>query len=372
LVDCSACSAIGHWRGMAAEKIFTHRQESKLDAEDSWWWKRTCIACVAKAENLTIEDATLKVLSKPIAHKKARAEQLETAKELVREKIEVLNAEGGSRKMKKELLKSTLEELFSPLAAYILRKQAALELVRQDTQRHDALTERLSKCPDWQSEAAVIAELEALEVDNRYEAFKGEDQAAYLMAASYSDMWTQVRGAGGELVGGISSWYVCLAQTGYTATGGGGWSTCACLRVTPSKDWGTKHANPMATGQAWYCKCNARYRAGWGQLVEIVRLNRRSGQLEYSYVKADVPSWDIEDVRAMHLEDTMKVSSAADLYAQIRRVEPTLTSIIIRDSEQCTKVVDAATWQSIPTFRWVEVFNLAGVMAPAVVAKKGK
>jgi hypothetical protein len=144
------------------------------------------------------------------------------------------------------------------------------------------------------------------------------------------------------------------------------------LRVTPSKDWARKHADPLATRQKYYCACRAAYNASWGQLVEISRLNRATGILERCYVKADVPSWDVEDVRAMHLEESLKPRSAGELYQAVKRVVPAITDVVVRDAEGHTKVVDEAMWNAIPTFRWVEVFNLAGLDPPAAVAGKKK
>jgi hypothetical protein len=372
MVECSVCLAVGHWRGMKAEKVWVRFQEKRDDPEDEFSWKRTCIACVALAEGVGIEQVKEKLFAAPIAHKKARAAQLAEAKERHREEFTVFAAGDGRRSKRelRELLKSTMDELFSPLAKYILRKQAVLEAKHRDVLRHNELTAQLAKCENWEDEKAVLAELESLEIDDGYLAFQGPSQHEHIFAASYSDMWTQIFNKDGALVGGISSWYVCLAMTGYGQAPL--WAPQACLRVTPSKDWKRKHDDPLATKQAWYCQCQSRYKASWGQLVQIARINRQTDQLEYSYVKADVPSWDVEDVRAQYLEETMTVSSAADLYKQIRRVEPTLTSIVVRDHENCTKVVDPATWERIPTFRWCEVFNLVGLDASAVTKGKKK
>ena len=141
---CTVCLLVMHWRQMEAEKVWLHWQHSKDDEEDSWEWKRTCIPCVAKRDGLTEEEAKLKVLSKPMEHKLARGNQLKEAKELDREKIEAMD--GASRSKVRGVLKSTMIELFGPLAKFILRKRAALELVRVDVARHDELVRKRAQC----------------------------------------------------------------------------------------------------------------------------------------------------------------------------------------------------------------------------------
>jgi hypothetical protein len=135
-----------------------------------------------------------------------------------------------------------------------------------------------------------------------------------------------------------------------------------CLSALPSQDWSTKFADPSATKQKWYCHCGARYNASWGQLVEISRVNS-SGQLEKLYMCADVPTWDVEDVRATSHEVEMAPASPTDLYNNLKRVEPTLTSIVVL-REGHKRIVDLATWNEMPKFLWTEIFALVGIKAP--------
>ena len=356
-----------HWRQMESEKVWLHWQDSKDDEEDSWEWKRTCIQCVAKRDGLTEEEAKLKVLSKTMEHKLARGNQLKEAKELDREKIEAMD--GASRSKVRGVLKSTMIELFGPLAKFILRKRAALELVRLDVLRHDELVRKLAQCEDIESEQDILLEMEALEVDDKYLAFadKGEEQHKYILAASFSDTWTEIRDASGRLIGGISSWYVCMAMTRWVDTN---WKQVECCRLTPSKDWTRKLDDPLAPKNPYYCSCYARYNHSWGQVVQISRLNKQNGKLERMYVRSDVPSWDVEDIRAMYFEEELAPRSAMDLYNQMKRVEPCLNELIVKDDQGHCKVVDHATWAALPQFRWVEIFNMVGV--DLVEKPKGK
>ncbi|MFM7981879.1 MAG: hypothetical protein ACKPKO_21425, partial [Candidatus Fonsibacter sp.] len=251
---------------------------------------RTCIPCVAKRDGITEEEARLRVLSKPTERKKNRATQLKEAKELKRDEIAAMD--GASRSKVRKLLLATMIELFGPLAKFIIRKRAALELVRKDVERHDELVAQLAKCEDIETEHAILSELESLEVDDKYLAFadKGEEQHQYVLAASFLDTWTEIRDSTGRLIGGISSWYICLALTAYcNAT----WRHIQCCRLTPSKDWGRKFDDPLASRNPYYCSCAAKYNHGWGQVVHISRLNKQNGKLERMYVKSDVPSWDV-------------------------------------------------------------------------------
>jgi hypothetical protein len=250
-----------------------------------------------------------------------------------------------------------------------------LEKVALDVAQHRVLAARLSASNSIAEEAGLLAAMEALEVDDRYLAFadKGtEEQHRCILAASYSDVWSEIRSSKGVLVGGISSWYICMAKTEYGPPPA--WSPAPCLRVTPSKDWGRKFQDPLAVKQKYYCPrktCECKYNASWGQLVEISRVGAQ-GLLERFYVRADVPSWDVEDVRAMYLEESLAPASAAELYRQLKRVVPAVTDVVIADDAGCRKVRDAPTWESIPTFKWVEIFNFAGIDPPAAVVGKKK
>jgi hypothetical protein len=307
------------------------------------------------------------VLARPIERKKARGEQLAKAKELHREAFDTLS---GSRKERRVMLLKTLADLFSPLAKHIVRKREVLEKVRKDALRHGELVRQLAACTDMVQEKLLLGEMEALEEDDGYCAFASmpEKQHDMLLASSYSDLWTEVRDGAGRLVGGIASWYICLAKTAYGPPPS--WAPQSCLRCTPSKDWGRRHADPMACKQRYYCGCNSRYNASWGQIVEISRLNKATQQVDRCYVRADVPSWDIEDIRGMFLEEQHPdVASAADLYSRIRRVEPATSDVIVESAGGFKKIASPETWAAIPTFRWVEIFNLAGVEAPPAVVK---
>jgi hypothetical protein len=207
-------------------------------------------------------------------HKLARANQIKEAKELNREKVEAMS--GASRSKVRSILRSSMIDLFGPPAKFILRTRAALELVRKDVERHDELVAQLAQCDDSEAEQEILAEMEALEVDEKYLAFAdtGEEQHKYIRAAFFSDTWTEIRDASGRFIGGISSGYICLALTAYCNTT---WRHIQCCRLTPSKDWARKFDDPLASKNPCYCSCAARYNQGWGQAVQISRINQSTG-----------------------------------------------------------------------------------------------
>ena len=72
-----------------------------------------------------------------------------------------------------------------------------------------------------------------------------------------------------------------------------------CLTVISSETWTTKHDDPLASKQRWYCICcGALYKTKFGMIIEI----EFEGQ--FYYVKAQIPPDNLEDARAMYLEQT--------------------------------------------------------------------
>ena len=346
---------------MQSTKIWVHRQQTKNDAEDDFYWQRTCIPCVAKAEGLTEEDAKLQVLAGPMEHKSKRAHQYKLACESKREEFEAM-VDGPSRKERRKLTLASMQELFQPLAAFIIRKHAAMSLVVKDVERHGELVRELAKCKSITQEQAILDEMEKLEVDDKYLAFESkgpEQQHDFILASSYSDEWTEIKNGKGQVVGGICSWYVCRARTGWDDN-----KQChaECMSVIPSKDWDRKFEDPLASKQKWYCHCAAKYNATWGQLVELKRVNA-AGELERFYMKAEVPTWDAEDVRAMYHEATMDPASPMELYNNVKRVVPTVSNLIVASGSHL-EICSIGAWDALPFLQWFEIFRMLSIMPP--------
>ena len=347
---------------MQSKKIWVHRQQTKNDAEDDFYWQRTCIPCVAKAEGITEEDAKLQVLAGPMEHKSKQAHQYKLACESKREEFEAMPGDGPSRKERRKLTLASMQELFQPLAEFIIRKHSAMTLVVKDVERHGELVRELAKCKSITQEQAILDKMEKLEVDDKYLAFESkgpEQQHDFILASSYSDEWTEIKNGKGQVVGGICSWYVCRARTGWDEK-----KNChaECMSVIPSKDWDRKFEDPLASKQKWYCHCAAKYNANWGQLVKLKRMNAK-GELERFYMKAEVPGWDVEDVRAFYQWSMMDPSSPMELYNNVRRVVPTASNLIVASGSH-HKICNNETWDLLPFFKWSGIFRRENIQPP--------
>jgi hypothetical protein len=354
-VDCDTCFAVGHWRTMRMVQKVDHWQETKDDKEDTYIRVRTCMECVAVEMGVSPEEAYKVVMAGAISHKKKRYDQLQYAKANVRTQMESLS--GVTRKERRTMTMSEVMECFAPLGKHILRKRAALERIGVNVARHAELVILLENCRSFKEECPLIAEMEALEVDDGYLAFADQpDQHDYIMAASYSDQWCELVDASGKCTGSVNSWYVCMAGTGP-------WDNAAnkvtpCFRITPSKEWGRKHADPLATKQKWYCSCYSKYNCNWGQIVEISRYSQLTKQMEKIYLRSDVPPWDGEDVRAMHLEETLKPKSSRELYDRVKTLRP-VANALIEERDGHMRIIDREVYNMLAEFKWAELNNMA-------------
>jgi hypothetical protein len=147
--------------------------------------------------------------------------------------------------------------------------------------------------------------------------------------------------------------------------------------VLPSKDWDTLHDDPLAPGQRWYCdpkSCNTRYKAGWGQLVQVSKRDRKTGKMIDMYMRAECPPWDMEDVRAMWTVDNIAAKTSEELYAKVKRIVPATSALIIPDPTLPGQMMleSVAAWEKVPEFSWWEIFGILGVPPPkGVKAPKG-
>ena len=101
--------------------------------------------------------------------------------------------------------------------------------------------------------------------------------------------------------------------------------------------------------------------------MEVKRRNSK-GEMEVYYMQADVPSWDVEDVRAMYLEDTLgdQCDNAEDLFAKVQTVRPSLSALVVPDpvKKGVVMVRNRAAYDSLPKFSWWEIFTFNGVTPP--------
>ena len=373
-VTCEECQFTGSWRKLKAVWTLIHQQVTKDDDPDLWSVVYSCIPCTAKKEGKTEDIVMEEVFSKPMSSKRFRAGSF--MQNCIKVRTEFAMMDASNRKVRM-MSRDTLATLCAPLGVYALRKGEALTKVCKDVKAHEVLVERLKHCRTLQEEEVIMAEMDLLEVDDGYLAYqdKGEDQHRWILASSYSDAWTMIMDRSGAVIGCILSWYVCFGHS--RDSGPPRWIKCPCCRVLPSKDWDTLHDDPLAPGQRWYCdpkSCNTRYKAGWGQLVQVSKRDRKTGKMIDMYMRAECPPWDMEDVRAMWTVDNIAAKTSEELYAKVKRIVPATSALIIPDPTLPGQMMleSVAAWEKVPEFSWWEIFGILGVPPPkGVKAPKG-
>ena len=169
-----------------------------------------------------------------------------------------------------------------------------------------------------------------------------------MQASQYSDEWAYNEN-------NFRSFYICLAGGQHP-----------CNTVIPSKTWSTKHKDPLATKQRWYCICcGAKYLVKFGMVIEI-QVDGTS-----SYVKADIPPDNLEDLRAMKLEQTLQPKDPDHLFAMLKLVTPQKSAILrpITQDEVLDKTkfdknafkIDASAYKQLPHFEWQQIMNFGKV-----------
>ena len=146
----------------------------------------------------------------------------------------------------------------------------------------------------------------------------------------------------------ITSYLICLGKTRWEQ---GAHEASKCGRLMTSKQWDKrKHDTQEAwvPQQKWYCKCSSRYKAGWGQVVII---EEPDGTV--SYVRAECPSWDTEDIRAMKTEATVSAERVKELYDKIRSINP--SDIVGMDEDGCKYI---KKYEDLPFFSSEELLTL--------------
>ena len=368
-VTCETCKFTGSWRKLKAVWTLEHQQITGDDDPDLWSVVYYCIACTAKAENKTEEEVMMEVFGAPMDQKKWRAGKFAEACEKARDDFEM--ADASNHQVRIFVKRDLLAEVLAPLMDYVFRKAELLEKVCVDVKRHEELCLALSKCKTLAEEKLITNEMSLLEVDDKYMAYesKGEiEQHKWIAAASYSDAWTIIYNKSGKMTGCLLSWYICFGNT--RDSGPPNWIKCPCCRVNPSKDWGLLHQeDPTATGQRWYCDpntCNTKYRAGWGQLVQCNRWNKKEKRMDEMYMRSECPSWDMEDVRAAWTEDNIEASSSMELYEKVQRIVPAQSSLVVPDPtlKGQMMLVSKEAFYGLPEFSWWEIFGIVGVPAP--------
>ena len=167
-----------------------------------------------------------------------------------------------------------------------------------------------------------------------------------LMADEGADKVTVVPEVDDKYIATITSYFICLGNTRWEP---GAQKACKCRRLLSSKQWSKKHDDTeeeWVPGQKWYCLCYTKYKGGWGQVVEI---EESDGTVDY--VRAECPSWDLED----------SAGSVKELYDKIRSIEPVVNDIVGMDANGCKYIKKYEDFEAMPLFSWKELLTLARV-----------
>ena len=137
--------------------------------------------------------------------------------------------------------------------------------------------------------------------------------------------------------------------------GGGEWP---CRTAISSKLWARLFADPMKTGQRWYCKvCTARYRAKFGVLIEIIRGDKAL------YCKADCPDDHVKDAKAMIIERNTQAAghrTPEELYRALPVMRPMDRGDLLTATGATGHfTIDKEAWSLMPTLKWTVIFALA-------------
>ena len=360
-VQCERCKGWNSsFKYMTSEKLFDNN-------DDSFRWVRCCVACLVYLQGTSVSAAVGSITSVRVRPERERRQAFKQAVANVQQSFDfvacTIGEEAVSSKTKiKALARTSFVKIFAPWHALIALKAQSLEAAAGCVAKFDAVAAALKDAIKRGASSAEIdgitSHLDELEKEvaeaGRMLAFrsKGQDQSAWLFACEYADEWINYAGFR------LRSYYRCAD---------------ACGAVIPSKVWTTKHADPLATKQAWYCNaCNRRYKWSWGQLVEMSCPN---GEVMYARSFTPPPK-DVEDIRALAIERETNAQSPHELYTSLKSHAPVTGTMVARkptevdfywaspqDRLSLIKSIGfitaeglAALEQTMP-FDWTQIFN---------------
>ena len=261
-----------------------------------------------------------------------------------------------------QVLTSTwsIAQLFAPWMPIIVTK-----LGDEEVQYRAAVA--VSKWANSENEGSFeeIAQIGAELEDKLWEAVikqrafegRGTEQQRFVDAADYSDAWAP----------DVKVWYICRCNQG------AGWGCCNTL--IESKEWDRFHADPLATGQRWYCgNCAGKCRLKYGLLLEV----KMAGVLHY--LLADSPSNHVKDIKGMMLEDQLgkTCQTAEELYERIPGIRPAST-VFFEPIEQGWathkklvghyRITNMDHLESLPKWDWGILYKLPAVIASGSAGK---
>ena len=359
-VKCSneKCQKEDSWRNMKNEKVW-------IDNDEVMYWKYTCVECHMKDTGMTHSQAVADLRnSRPDNLKrKFRVEAFTNARARVQENFPTMT----NKQEVRTLTRKTFVEMFEPFAKIFELKIRHMEMNKGLWEEYELLVSMMKVCTSAVESEVLMASIHAhekkMEATELPLAFQskcepGSDEHwRYMQAAQYSDEWICNKSpTTGQVVSAFRSFYICLA----------GGADAICYTVIPSKKWSTKHADPLASKQTWYCICcGAGYKTKFGMIIEIEIRNI------FYYVRAQIPPDNLEDTRALYLEETLKPSSPEDLLSKLSNVTPYKSEILrpITKSDvwgsSKTKYdpdafkIDATAFKKLQEFDWQQIMNFS-------------
>ena len=257
--------------------------------------------------------------------------------------------------------------MWMALSGHIVRKRRAMELWAEGVNCEHPLIKELGECTDPAREVAIVTEIERLQQADPCLAFKDRpDQQEYIKACSYSDLWLRQFDSCGNVIGIITSYYICLGQFS---------DQTDCLMLIPSKEWEREGVDPIACNR-WLCTCTRhqqRYNASWGQVVVLKRFEQ--GEWGTYYMRAQVPEWDKEDVRAMDVEEHLCQGgeSALEVFRRLEKIVPTTDEFVVpaMDArEGSVRLRSREVLAEMPWFLWDQIYGMVDHELATAEAKK--
>ena len=250
-----------------------------------------------------------------------------------------------------------LSAMWMTLSRYIVRKRRVMEKWVESVNRGDRLIGELRECTDPVREDAIYDELERLPDAERDLAFEGgPDQQACIKACSYSDLWLRQYDSCGNVIGVITSYYICLGRFS---------DRTDCLMLIPSKEWEREGVDPLGCNR-WFCTSTRhyeRYKAAWGQVVVLRRFEQ--GEWVTCYMRARVPEWDKEDVRAMDVEENLCQGGerALEVFHRLEKIIPATDGLVVPAADARDGSVRLRSREDLarmPWFSWDDIYGMVG------------
>ena len=360
---CGECGFIARWNKMRSVKEYTHLQMKGTDADDKSHWVYTCVPCRAKQLGVSEKDAHASIIEERSVPNYARQRNVRF-KEAFRECKEEHPA--MSRGEVRMLTQRELAQVLEPLGEFIARKLKQLVARQRGIEEYDALLAEFRNTKSKTRELALLEELEAWEpqlealcMPLAFAAHGEDEQHKMVNVAQYSDEWVNTKN------GSLRAWYVCLQDWGENYP--------CCGTVMPAKQWSKRYTDIAATHQRWYCViCDTRYWTKYGMLVEV-HANGVS-----TFMLAETSNQDVEDVRAMYMEQELKPKNHVDLWELIPDFVPIDPRDVLRpleanepihprasgscDPVTISKFINAEGLKNLPRWTWDQIF---AIMDPA-------